>query len=1040
MTGVDGTVVTELRGLSGWLAAHCKAVRPLLIERDPVGLALYGDVGEFSLDEKIELLESLKRHPTRLDYVWTYDGFAPLVACDMQPTLKKILGDGSRDQGHETFTGFILRVLEHGVPMPALSEDLLDIVRDDTLHTGINRVALDAFLHNCTDGRERSDKLRALLDDVHRGNLFDPDNRIFGTLLNQLYPGAITPNKVWDYLSETRNRERPYIGEYEIFWNTGLIERSSGKQVSELLDHFPHRHPGLRSHSLQELPLKLLIRGLRSFGDQLTTARLYDWLRVGEIEEGYWEHGKAATEIRSWLEERPELQKALVLEGLDRWCKSSDLILHTIDIHDRLYGADLPRGFSFWCMEQAVERVNTEPEVAVYLFEEAFRRRNMDGLTLELLQRQAQKHGTLQVTFDALLASRSRIQEREQKHREQSEAFTEEQRQREKEWLDYAWGDITALRENSASPALLHRLAEEYFEAPEDALRQDQARARLLAISHDFRRSELQRLRSQGAGLRALETLLGKDPQLVDAAVRGLMGTIDRKDVPDVREILELRAQNQMHYLGWPYLAALEEIERTAPEDVPPQWNDSVIRKALAFYHCSPPPMDDVPEWYRRLLRACPQTVADVQVQFTTRELRKGREHVFRLAKLADDPAYAQVAHHASLRMLRAFPTRCKLKQLEPLEDMLWSAIQHADGAPLRELIERKLSRASMNETQRVLWLAAGFVTAPEAYQHSLREYVQGHDRRSRRLAEFFWRRGPRVPLSWLEGKGLSASTQLVRLLGSYAGPELRSPQGWVTPSVRASQLVDRLIQQNLAASPDEAASRALNSLIEDPSLRAWRDVLIRAQEAQQVILRDADFRHATVEQVCQSLKGGPPANAGDLAALVMDRLLELGEAIRNGNTDVWRDYWNVDQNGRPNDPRPENICRNTLLTSLQHRLVPQGVVAQREVQLANDNRADICVSCEGFRVPVEIKKNNNRELWSALRNQLIAKYVKDPDTNGYGIYLVLWFGREGTQLSPSGKRPESAAELEERIRKEVKLSEVEERKISVHVIDVSRP
>ena len=1039
MTGGDGTVVTELRGLSSWLAAHCKAARADLIERDPAGLALYGDIGEFSLDEKIELLESLKRHPSRLDSVWTYSDFTPLVTRDMQPTLKKVLEDKSRDQGHETFTGFILRVLAHGVRMPTLSQDLLEIVRDDTRKPGINRVALDAFLHNCTEGQERADKLKALLDDVLRGDLFDPDSKILGTLLSQLYPDEITPIKIWDYLSEKKDRERPYIGEYEFFWHTGLIEKSSDEQVTELLDHFPHRHPGLRSHSLQELPLKLLMRGLRSYGDQLGTARLYDWLGVGEIEEGHWERGKAAMEIRSWLEERPELQKALVLEGLDRWCKSSDLTLHTFYIHDRLYGANLPRGFSFWCMEQAIGSVNTKPEVAAYLFEEAFRRRKKDGLTLDVLRRQAQKHRTLQVRLDALLTRTSRIQEQEQKHREQSETFTEKQRQREKEWLEYARGNMTALRENSASPALLHRLAEEYFEAPEDALRQA-PQDRLLAIPHDSRRSELQRLRSEGAGLNALKALLGKDLQLVEAAVRGLMGTIHRQDVPDVKEILDLRAQNQMHYLGWPFLAALEENERTAPEDELPQWNEAVIRKALAFYHCFPPPTDDPPEWYRRLLKACPETLADVQVQFTIRELRRGREHVFRLAKLADDPAHAQVAHHASLPMLRAFPTRCKLKQLESLQDMLWSAIQYADGASLRELIEKKLSRGSMNDTQRVLWLAAGFVIAPETYQHSLRQFVQGHERRSRNLAEFFWQRGPRVPLSWLEGKGILGSEELVRILGSYAGPELRSPQGWFTPSVRASQLVDRLIQQNLAASPDQAASRALNSLIEDPTLGAWRDVLIQAQEAQQVVRRDADFRHPTIEQVCQSLNGGKPANAGELAALVVDRLRELAQVIRRGNTNAWRDYWNVDSNGRPSYPRPENTCRNTLLTALEHRLLPQGLDAQREVQLANDNRADICVSCEGFRLPVEIKKNDNRELWSALRNQLIAKYASDLDAEGYGIYLVLWFGRKWTQLPPSCKQPESAAELEERITKEAKLSEIEQRKISVHVIDVSKP
>ncbi|MYA23458.1 MAG: hypothetical protein F4Z30_12040, partial [Gemmatimonadetes bacterium] len=61
IVGEDGTVVTEVRGLSAWLAAHCKDARADLIERDPIGVGLYGDIREFSTDEKHALLESLNR-------------------------------------------------------------------------------------------------------------------------------------------------------------------------------------------------------------------------------------------------------------------------------------------------------------------------------------------------------------------------------------------------------------------------------------------------------------------------------------------------------------------------------------------------------------------------------------------------------------------------------------------------------------------------------------------------------------------------------------------------------------------------------------------------------------------------------------------------------------------------------------------------------------------------------------------------------------------------------------------------------------------
>ena len=55
----DQRVVTVLRGLSAWLAAHSPTARRRLIDLDPVGVGLYGDIEALSTDEKRQLLESL---------------------------------------------------------------------------------------------------------------------------------------------------------------------------------------------------------------------------------------------------------------------------------------------------------------------------------------------------------------------------------------------------------------------------------------------------------------------------------------------------------------------------------------------------------------------------------------------------------------------------------------------------------------------------------------------------------------------------------------------------------------------------------------------------------------------------------------------------------------------------------------------------------------------------------------------------------------------------------------------------------------------
>ena len=116
---------------------------------------------------------------------------------------------------------------------------------------------------------------------------------------------------------------------------------------------------------------------------------------------------------------------------------------------------------------------------------------------------------------------------------------------------------------------------------------------------------------------------------------------------------------------------------------------------------------------------------------------------------------------------------------------------------------------------------------------------------------------------------------------------------------------------------------------------------------------------------------------------------------------------------------------------------LPAGVDAQPEGQYAYDKRADIRVAFQDFEVPVEIKKNRHRDLWSAARNQLVAKYATAPATGGYGIYLVFWFGKDHMPPPPTGAPPCGSEEL--RTRLEAALSEDERRKISVVVVDVQR-
>ncbi|MCY4613220.1 MAG: hypothetical protein OXB94_06335, partial [Nitrospira sp.] len=137
MTGHDDGVVSEMRGLSAWLAVHSKTSRMAIIERDPIGTVLYGDIIEFSIDEKRRLIHGLYRESQK--NLWFFDSlegmdsrFGDLATPDMEPVFKEALTNPMRDETHQGLVVCLVEALRHGPAIPKLTDVLLDVVRDDS--------------------------------------------------------------------------------------------------------------------------------------------------------------------------------------------------------------------------------------------------------------------------------------------------------------------------------------------------------------------------------------------------------------------------------------------------------------------------------------------------------------------------------------------------------------------------------------------------------------------------------------------------------------------------------------------------------------------------------------------------------------------------------------------------------------------------------------------------------------------------------------------------------------------------------------------
>ena len=1026
--GKDGAVVSEFRGLSAWLAAHYQDVRSDLIDRDPIGVGLYGDIREFTAEEKHRLLKSLNRE---VDYVRDHaEAFAALASPEMEATLHDQLTDLCRDRDHQVVINFILGIIRYGISLPALWPALLNIVRDDSWWPRVTHSALRAFIDN-SEGSEyahdRNIQLLQLLQEINDEFVSDPRGRLLGMLLDVLYPEHVTPSKIWDYLTETVPGS--LLEANWPFWKIRLRGKSADYDTVELLDQLYLRLPDIRStldsRNLVGLHADLLAQILPTQGKTLGIERLYNWLSIREGPSILERDDESRVEVRAWLEANPDLQKDLFLEGLFRNLSKNDSnpSIHLIAQH--LYYSSLPPDFGLWALDNAIELSDKHPKVSEHLLQHAVylyhNKTYVEGLSRSVMLERVHGHESLESLLPTILdppveTSSSVNHELTEHDRRIAEYKAKEARDRE-QWISHIRSNTVALQENRAEPRLLHSLAEGYFGSYRSSQSYTSTQSRMS--------TEMQRVQQ-------IKELLSGDETLAQTVVTSLRDTVWRKDIPDVENILEAYSKSQRPWLAYPYLAGIYELHRIDPSQVM-KLDGRQKRIALTMHHCYHD-MDIQPqdaEWYSDLVKSCPDMVANILIQCGKSALRH-KNHIYSLDRLVHDKNYAEVASYASLPLLRVFPVRCSLKQIEDLDYLLWSALLHVDKQPFQQLIEKKLSSSSMNVAQRTHWLAAGLVISPEIYCRQLEVWAGSNDRRIRQLAKFFT---PNYKIPALTDRLTpSALKLLIKLIGTSFGPYTKRG-GIVGLEWESSDLVIHLIQR-LASFPGPDATQALRELSSDAELRHWQDAIDRAWDSQRVLHRDAAYHHLSAEKILQTLSNKAPAGPADLAALVVDRLGELAVRIPASSTNDWRQYWNEDSNGRPEEPKNENSCRDALLSDLRERL-PEGVDAQPEGRYAYEGRADIRVAYQDFNVPVEVKKNSHADLWSAPRQQLVARYASDPATGGYGIYLVFWFGKERTQPSPDGPRPTTPEELRERLQNT--LTPEEARKITVCVIDVGK-
>lgn len=1022
MTGEDGGVVPDLRGLAAWLVVHCYSGRHSLIERDPVGVVLYGDVRNFSKPDKLHVIEAWKREAQRYPWFaserWTSSSsnaaIGALCIKEMESTLLEMLTATSRDEAEQAMLDAVLDAMCHGEQMPALLDPLEAIVRDTSYWPTVRNSALAAMLHAVAGNYSRPLKLA---QDIVAGLVEDDEDELLGILLSKLYPVSITPSEIFSYLHLHNENVYWESGRYSAFWGYVLPKEIERKDLPIMLDKLVQLPTALKNARVnyRRMAGELLARGLECYGDEITDERLYDWLGVGlnEHEEAGLDR-EYAERISSWFAGRTERHKAVIEHGATRCIEQENVWYCMSQCSNRLYGASRSADIGLWFLEKAA--IEPHPDLSNFYFTQAVHMLRQHGgekeLTfpvLDFLETWTRVYPKFEPWLEPFISSR--FGEWQQKHAIQNRTRKVEDQKRKKEWVGNYRKHIAAIRNGSAYPQIHYDLARAY--------------EGLLYEVH----GETPRQR--------LEDFLDGDAELVEAAYSGFRHVLVRADLPSVSEIIDLELKGKMHFIRSACLVGMDELFRSDPVTAL-TLPDEVLSRLFVFRLSYS--VGNEPTWVSALVKIHPALAAEAILAYALPMLRAKKEHVSGVYQLVHDDAYAEVARLALPKLLESFPLRANAKQLDfVLDPLLKGALHFLDKKFLLDLVARKLKLGSLDAAQRVYWLSCGLLLAPEVYEAKVFQYIGKSETRRGYLANFIYNHygGRKLP-DWVSIP-VSVLSRLIELLGAGCSNQRR--EGIVTAAMRMADMVRSYIS-TLGGNPADVATDELERLISLTSLLHWRNELRSALHSQRIARRKASFQRLEVVEVSRTLANLQPANAADLAALTFDHLLDIARKIRDGSTNDYKQYWSYDDsNKKLAKPKPENDCRDALLSDLNERLGKLGINAEREGNYADDKRADIKVlfgGSYGFNVPIEIKKDSHDDLWRAIHEQLIPKYVRDPGADGYGIYLVFWFGGIGMKPPSDGKKLRSASELEARLRQT--LTPEESHRIQVCVIDCALP
>lgn len=1006
LIGVGGKPASELRGLHAWLAVIVKEGAESLIKADPYGVLTYGDAASLTPAKRrvlVEALAELAKVDPWFRSDWSARTVAALSAPDMIDAFRTVLN--SPDTGFP-LRSIVLDAISVGPPLPAMLADLAKVFANQDAPYAERASSLEALLRLGDSGREQ---VRAIFPGLGTS---ESDLRLRSEVLEATYGNGVGPDDVARLLRAAIETDAELPGGAFYGLDRGIPD-SSLEDVLDALDFTNLREVKDRFRNSSEVVHVLdgLIARYLALNKAASGARLLSWLQKREQCDEDHRFGLREKLRDALLEHEPAL--GVIAETLvggvtattQPWLFLRDAGAISLGAlsNERLLG-------------QVLSRLATAGAEKPALYELAF------CLTYSI---GPSAHGTFErlceigESDDGLRKLRShwcvavipdwRIEN--QKHALESDRERTIVRTKQLEEFDKYAEQIR----NGTHANWLGFLGSIYFSRFNDLDRDAPPRERL-------------------------STFVGSDR--LPIALEGLRALARRFEPASCEDVLAIHAEGKYMEFWYGVLAGLDELAEAgcSTDDWPVGFAEAVVaidclhptywHEGNTTHHIEHP-------WKVELIRKRPAVVAAAYAAVMKQALSGGATHVDGLYELLGNDAFAAHRTPYVAEALRLHPNAAPLA----LSRLLSVAIASLDLATARSLIDGAKAKVPDTSDQALMWLSAGYLVDPTSFRTKV-EALHGAE-----VQRFVWvirdmaGRGRGVQSKRDESARLTID-QLAFLI-EFVGKEFKrtphpSSSMGDTNAWDATEFVRSLIAL-LSAEVSGAAGQALERLVNNPSLASYNADLRHALASQKVLQIDAAYDQPGWRDVVEALSNGAPANIADLQALVLDHLHDLDRSLRGSNTDPYKQFWNVDQWGRPTEPKPEEVGRDALVTMLRPRLSPHGLSTEPEGHMAHDKRTDIAIFHPKAKLVVELKRDCHGDLWEAAQTQLERLYTRDPDAKGYGIYGVFWYGEKRKSPIPAvdGEgAPTSPSELQQRL--QARVPEASRDKVRVIVLDVS--